>query len=280
MYGGDDALAAKVAGNELQSLLWFFNTSVETQLKRICMRNRGEKSEGRRSQKNGNDNTETETKTETETGTEEEEEEDRLSFPLMALLDFRGFRLICMTLLPISSSTLVYGSNDAGRTIRASDERMNKQVGTFHSISLLFSLFFTLFCQMKKLAEALNLREHICGVLDPDEAVSLYHATDLEGHLGVDGRLYALDFARAFPCEFPTRLPSGKLDPTSHLVNLFRPEFVKVSERQEKHSLSSPSLLLPSCSCFRSCSFTSSYCVELSSSLTSFHQVLQEASMF
>jgi Clustered mitochondria len=35
--------------------------------------------------------------------------------PLMALVDYRGFRLIAMAVLPLQGNTLIYGSNDAGR---------------------------------------------------------------------------------------------------------------------------------------------------------------------
>ena len=37
-----------------------------------------------------------------------------LNFPLMALVDFRGFRLVAISVLPISKKSLIYGSNDAG----------------------------------------------------------------------------------------------------------------------------------------------------------------------
>lgn len=35
----------------------------------------------------------------------------------MALVDFRGFRLTAMSLLPIGENTLALGSNDASKTI-------------------------------------------------------------------------------------------------------------------------------------------------------------------
>ena len=35
-----------------------------------------------------------------------------LHFPLMVLIDYRGYRLIAMPLLPIGSDTLIYGSSD------------------------------------------------------------------------------------------------------------------------------------------------------------------------
>ena len=36
--------------------------------------------------------------------------------PFMCLIDFKGFRLIASSKLPINNSTLVYGSADGGRT--------------------------------------------------------------------------------------------------------------------------------------------------------------------
>src|SRR3989338_1661967 len=40
-----------------------------------------------------------------------------IGFPLMALLDLRGYRLIASSVVPIDSSTLVYGSTDGGNTV-------------------------------------------------------------------------------------------------------------------------------------------------------------------
>jgi len=45
-----------------------------------------------------------------------------LNFPLTCLIDYLGFRVICMSKLPIiGCRTLVYGSNDAGVTVHNSD---------------------------------------------------------------------------------------------------------------------------------------------------------------
>lgn len=125
-----------------------------------------------------------------------------LSFPLMVLIDFRGFRLVAMSLLPISSKTLVYGSQEAGL-------RHPK----------ILSCNETLYDLMKKAAKMLNLRGHKCG----PERVKLYSALDLEGHESQNGRLYLLDFARAFP---PVYLPQNATDPKRLLSELLRPELV------------------------------------------------------
>lgn len=41
--------------------------------------------------------------------------------PLLALVDLKGFRLIAISLLPISAETLIYGSADGGEFAMSSD---------------------------------------------------------------------------------------------------------------------------------------------------------------
>jgi hypothetical protein len=60
-----------------------------------------------------------------------------LHVPLMALIKCRGFVVVVQSLLPVGRTTIVYGSNDAGLTIHASNaefERLMKQVRR-HSLS-------------------------------------------------------------------------------------------------------------------------------------------------
>jgi hypothetical protein len=35
----------------------------------------------------------------------------------MSILDYRGFRVIALSVLPINKETIMYGSNDAGRYV-------------------------------------------------------------------------------------------------------------------------------------------------------------------
>ena len=44
-----------------------------------------------------------------------------LCFPLMCLVDYRGFRLIAMSLLPVTEHSIVYGSDNAGIRIHQID---------------------------------------------------------------------------------------------------------------------------------------------------------------
>lgn len=45
-----------------------------------------------------------------------------LSFPLLALIDWRGYRLIATSALPISEDTIVYGSCDGGNSVHKKSE--------------------------------------------------------------------------------------------------------------------------------------------------------------
>jgi hypothetical protein len=95
----------------------------------------------------------------------------------MALIDYRGYRLVCVSILPISSnpSTLRYGSKDAGVNVVASDSVLNRR--------------------MKEAAEKLNLKGHMAGT--GKCRCFLYGPADIEGHLSFkDKRYYVLDFAR------------------------------------------------------------------------------------
>lgn len=120
-----------------------------------------------------------------------------LSFPLMALIDYCGYRLIAVSTLPINKDTIVYGSADAGRTVHNDDAVVAEA--------------------MKKLGEHLNLREHL--VCD----AKIVGAGDIEVHKGLDGRNYVLDFARTFPPEAPA---PGE-NPQSIFYRLLRPELVR-----------------------------------------------------
>ena len=122
--------------------------------------------------------------------------------PLMCLVDFSGFRISAQAFLPVGSDTLVYGSRDGGKTI-FSGKGMPKVVAV-----------------MSRLAERLRLEPHF--VLDArSEKHLLYTPTDIEVHLGSDGRYYLIDSARLMP---PQRPSSGMV--RAVFYQLFRSEFL------------------------------------------------------
>jgi len=104
-----------------------------------------------------------------------------ISLPLMTLVDYRGFRVIALSILPIrKNTTIVMGSNNAGMYVHNSSPELHKR--TQHA------------------AEILNLKQHVAGVKQ-ENVQGLFTPTDLEGHIGEDGRLYILDLSRIFPPE-------------------------------------------------------------------------------
>ena len=121
-----------------------------------------------------------------------------LCYPLMALIDYKGFRLVASSLLPLTETSLVYGSQDAAVTVKRDNPALTQRI--------------------EEASAKLNLKRHEAG----KDRVIMASAVDIEGHLGSDQRFYLLDFSRVFPCVTPNRTVEG-----SHLFQMFRPEFVK-----------------------------------------------------
>jgi len=119
-----------------------------------------------------------------------------LCLPLQCLIDYLGFRMVAMLLLPINNSTLKVGSDDAGMSYHAASESLMKK--------------------FKRIGEVLNLAPH------PLHGHTIYGPFDLEGHVGLDTKEYIIDFSRLFP-----PVPLHVNHPNGFLYRLFRPEFVK-----------------------------------------------------
>jgi hypothetical protein len=137
-----------------------------------------------------------------------------LCTPLMCLIDYLGFRLVAIALLPVSNSTLMYGSDDGGKTVKASNDDLNKK--------------------MVELAKRLNLAEHTAG-MQRFSAKRISFPVDIEAHLGEDGRYYLLDTARLMPPTFPDKKIRG-----CFLFRMFRPEFVRSYSKQLSSDACSP----------------------------------------
>eukprot|EP01125_Pyxidicula_operculata_P011059 TRINITY_DN3612_c0_g1_i10.p1 TRINITY_DN3612_c0_g1~~TRINITY_DN3612_c0_g1_i10.p1 ORF type:complete len:1231 (+),score=183.36 TRINITY_DN3612_c0_g1_i10:494-3694(+) len=144
-----------------------------------------------------------------------------LHLPLMALIDYRGFRVVAISMLPINKKkTLVYGSGDGGKTVYDTNPKVRDL--------------------MKKAAEKLNVKGHLVG---PNADTEIYGPCDIEVHVGYDNRAYILDFARLFPPEAPRQNERALLpafNPSNEeyyksrkigsavLYKLLRPEFVRM----------------------------------------------------
>ena len=62
---------------------------------------------------------------------------------MMCIIDYKGYRVIATSKLPINDKTLIYGSSDGGKTVVASNPEFNQI--------------------MKGVGEQLNLRSHRVG---------------------------------------------------------------------------------------------------------------------
>lgn len=119
--------------------------------------------------------------------------------PIEVILDFNGYRLIAMPLLPLKGGRLVYGSEDGGQTIH-NDEPSVDQLVRFAAKHL-----------------------HLCGHELPNGKTT-YAAGDVEVHIGSDGRLYMLGLGRALPPE-ASNLVSGLENVDSAVFfRMLRPE--------------------------------------------------------
>ena len=107
-----------------------------------------------------------------------------LHFPFMCLVDYRGYRLICMSVLPIDSDrSLVYGSDDGGQTVHTAEghEELREKI--------------------REIGKRLKLKEHGVGKGGKSQVIG---PGDMEVHVGSDGKYYLLDLARLFPPEGST----------------------------------------------------------------------------
>eukprot|EP01087_Luapelamoeba_hula_P016079 TRINITY_DN4910_c0_g1_i3.p1 TRINITY_DN4910_c0_g1~~TRINITY_DN4910_c0_g1_i3.p1 ORF type:complete len:1148 (-),score=105.56 TRINITY_DN4910_c0_g1_i3:29-3472(-) len=136
-----------------------------------------------------------------------ETEHEDVNVPLMTIVDYRGFRLTAVSVLPISKKTICYGSHDGGRTVYATYPAFNQR--------------------LEAIFQRLNLKPHLV------RTATIGACGDIEGHWGSDGLLYLLDFARVFPPEafkyteryFPLQ------EPRAPFFKLLRPEFVAAYEK-------------------------------------------------
>jgi hypothetical protein len=103
-----------------------------------------------------------------------------LQAPLAVCVDYLGYRIMCTSLLPLHSTSLVYGSNDQCRTVHFDNRACNEL--------------------MRIAGERLNLKGHYVG---NDREHLIHTCGDVEVHLGTDRRFYVIDSARVLPPEAP-----------------------------------------------------------------------------
>lgn len=121
----------------------------------------------------------------------------QLRFPLCCCVTLAGISVLCSCVIPLNDATLIYGSQDGGKTVLAEDPVFNAEA--------------------EKLAQALFLKPHL------SRGKTICLAADVEGHKTEDGQYFVLDSARCFP---PEALPLAKRFRGWHLVALLRPDLL------------------------------------------------------
>ena len=128
-----------------------------------------------------------------------------LLVPLMCVIDFQGHRVFASSMLNIDDSTLVYGSADAGKTVRRSIDAVNEVVDD--------------------LGNRLNLKHHLTG--SKDGGKELVMPGDIEVHKIDDNEYYILDLARLMPPEAPKSMGElGSPESRKIFYQTLRPELV------------------------------------------------------
>ena len=124
-----------------------------------------------------------------------------LYFPLTAVIDHLGYRVNATALLPINKDTIIYGSQDGGKTIVFSKEGEDI---------------------MREVCTMLNIAPHKVGNIDR----YFYGPFDIEVHLGFDNKYYIIDPSRIMPSEIIETGKGEKVRGRS-LFCLHRPEFIR-----------------------------------------------------
>jgi hypothetical protein len=121
----------------------------------------------------------------------------------MSVIDYRGYRVVALSVLPISSTSIIYGSPDAGNTVHAFDDEFN--------------------IKMEQAAAKLNLKPHKVGV----HQTIICGPGDIEGHKSQeDGKYYVVDYARLMPPQVKLETDAQR---NTHLFYLLRPELVQAN---------------------------------------------------
>ena len=89
---------------------------------------------------------------------------------MVALVDYRGYRLVAMTLLPLDAESQVFGSSDAGKTVHNDPD--------VHHL-------------LDQLGSKLNLRDHPVG---KTAEIRLKTPIDLEVHRGTVSELVLFQY--------------------------------------------------------------------------------------
>jgi len=123
---------------------------------------------------------------------------NNLHYPLVTRIDYKGFRMLAVSILPIKGKdTILTGSSDGCQSIHSS-----------HSTTKI----------LEEISDKFHLSKHLVKGSGNKDYVELVGPFDLEFHKGTDHNIYSVDFSRL--------CPPDNTQGTQNLYCLFRPEFL------------------------------------------------------
>ena len=119
-----------------------------------------------------------------------------LRTPLMVVVDYRGWRIVAMSVVPIGDGTLCYGSDDQARTVHRDPTvaAMMEDAGTVFERRFTRNIRCNASCAYVVVAAGarLNLKPHMVGTRG-SQLTSIIGPCDIEVHRGSDGHLYVVE---------------------------------------------------------------------------------------
>ena len=121
----------------------------------------------------------------------------------MAIIDFKGYRIVASSVIPVNKKTIQYGSDNKGKNIHKSSKTLSQL--------------------LRSASQKLNIKPHFVlptksGSKDP---VRLYTSVLSEGHFANDARHYILNVSYSLPPLAPKPNETWK-----RRCELMRPEFL------------------------------------------------------
>jgi len=150
----------------------------------------------------------------------------RLNIPIVATIDYFGFRVIAVSKLP--TETILF--TDEGEVKKIKEEQLH---GMKDDGDRFVNKSKTVFNLLRQTAQKLNLAEHGCRGMQDMSGTKTYCSSEIKIYKASDDEFYMKDFWRAFPAEDPGETPYFTPTPRGQSVfwRQLRPEFVRRYEK-------------------------------------------------
>lgn len=146
----------------------------------------------------------------------------KLNTPLIATIDYHGYRVLAMSKLPID----IVHYSDEGEVRKISEDFI---YGIQNDGDSFLSRNKTFEKMLKVVSSKLNLAEHECKGSKDISASKTFVSSEIKGYRGGDDEYYVRDFWRCFPPECPLSTPHLLRSPRDQSIfwRQLRPEFCR-----------------------------------------------------